>query len=398
MVALRDARIGYVPCSESLQLPGDRRRFCYYARKRDLAFEIARPTETYDAVVVTAAGDISVWKDYGRGHAKIIYDQVDAYLATPILSTKGLLRGVAKFAVRQNRYLLLNYAAGIREMCRRADAVICSTAEQQRDIRAYCQNTHIILDFQGSTVLSSKKDYAAGEVFSLVWEGLPGSLWFLSEIRDVLQELQRKRRIALHAVTDLSYGKYLDGRYVHRRTEDLARKIFDPLYLYTWSEQTCSAIICACDLAVIPIPLQDPLLAGKPENKLHLFWRMGMPAVVSATPAHTRAMQQCCLPMACQTAEDWRLALDRYVFDEHARREAGQQGKAFAERHHGEERMLAEWDDVFHSILEKPGEELKSNCHSSETMERCQESSQKRRPTQNNRAPMQSTLTKMDRA
>src|SRR5258708_35680957 len=137
MLDLGNLRIGYSPCSESLQLPGDRRRFCYYARKRNLAFEIARPTEIYDIVLVTAPGDISVWKDYGKGRAKIIYDQVDAYLTTPSLSLKGLLRGAAKFAARQNRHLLLNYTAGIKEMCRRADAVICSTAEQQRDIYSY---------------------------------------------------------------------------------------------------------------------------------------------------------------------------------------------------------------------------------------------------------------------
>src|SRR5260370_9882665 len=145
MLELPDLRIGYAPCSESLELPGDRRRFCYYARKRNLVFEIARPTETYGVVVVTAVGDISVWKDYGRGNAKIIYDQVDAYLTTPALSMKGLLRGAAKFPVRQNRHLLLNYATAIRRMCRRADAAICSTEEQQRDIHRFCRNVHAFL-------------------------------------------------------------------------------------------------------------------------------------------------------------------------------------------------------------------------------------------------------------
>jgi hypothetical protein len=375
MLDLRNLRIGYAPCSESLELPGDRRRFCYYARKRNLAFEIARPTETYDVVLVTAVGDISVWKDYGRGNAKIIYDQVDAYLATPTLSMKGLLRGVAKFAVRQNRHLLLNYATGIKEMCRRADAVICSTAEQQRDIQPYCRNVHVILDFQGGSVRSSKKDYSAGEIFSFVWEGLPANMRFLSEIRDVLLELRRKRKMAIHVITALRYGKYLNGRFAQRRTEDEAAKIFDPIHLYAWNEQTCSAISTACDLALIPIPLQDPVCAGKPENKLLFFWRLGMPVVVSATPAYTRVMEQCGLPMACQTAQDWRVTLDRYVSDEDERREAGERGKAFAERHHGEERMLAQWDEVFHSILEKPVEQAESNRHSCETTEHLLESS-----------------------
>ena len=353
MVDLRDARIGYAPYSESLARPGDRRRFCYYARKKNLSFEIARPSQTYDFVVVTAGADISLWSEYQRGKAKIVYDQIDSYLTIPKWDPKGLFRGLAKYVTGQNRRLLGNYSTGIERMCKRADAVICSTAEQRRDILPHCSNVHIVLDFHGSVVRTQKNDYSAGEVFNIVWEGLPGNLSTLSEIREVLRELQRKRSIALHAVTDLSYGKYLNGRFVRRRTDDVARKIFDPLYLYTWNEQTCSAIICACDLAVIPIPLQDPLFAGKPENKLHLFWRMGMPTVVSATPAYARAMRDCGLSMACQTLQDWRKILEQYVIGGDARREAGRRGKEFVERHHSEEAMLTQWDEVFFSILGK---------------------------------------------
>jgi hypothetical protein len=363
MLDFSNLRIGYVPCSESLKLPGDRRRSCYYARKRNVVFEIARPTKIYDVVIVTAAGDISLWSRYTKGNAKIIYDQVDAYLTTPILSMRGLFRGVAKFATRQNRRLLLNYAAGIREMCQRADAVICSTVEQQSDIQSFCRNIHIILDFQGDSVRSCKQDYSSGEVFNFVWEGLPGNVGFLGEIREVLLEVCRKRKIAIHVITALRYGKYLNGQFVRRRTEDEVSKIFKPIYVYAWNEQTCSAISTACDLALIPIPLQDPVCVGKPENKLLFFWRLGVPAVVSATPAYTRVMRHCGLHMACHTTEDWRVTLEKYLSDEHAREETGQRGKAFAERVHGEERMLTQWDGVFHSILGKPAD-LESGCYS----------------------------------
>lgn len=353
MVDLRNARIAYAPYSERLEHPGDRRRFCYYASKKNLTYEIAHPSETYDIVVVTAGADISLWSEYQRGSTKVVYDQIDSYLAISKLDPKGLFRGVAKYVTGQNQRLLWNYSNGIKSMCKRADAVICTTVEQQQDIRPHCGNVHIILDFHGSVVRTCKNDYRAGSVFNIVWEGLPGNLFTLSAIREVLQELQKKHKIALHGVTDLSYGKYLNGRFVHRRTEDAARKIFDPLYLYAWNEHTCSAITCACDLALIPIPLQDPLFVGKPENKLHLFWRMGMPTVVSATPAYARAMQQCELSMACNTLKDWRETLQRYIGSEDARREAGQRGKEFVEQRHSEKAMLSQWDEVFFSILGK---------------------------------------------
>jgi len=354
MSDLRDLRIGYVPCSESFNRPGDRRRFCSYAKKRNIQFEIARDSEPYDVVIVTAAGDISVWSEYTRGNARIVYDLVDSYLAVPRFDSKALLRGLAKYAAGQNKYLLWNYRAGIERMCQRADAVICSTIEQREQIHPHCQNVHIILDFHDTVVRTSKKDYFAGDIFNFVWEGLPGNLAFLSEIRDVLLDLRKHHRIAIHAITALRYGKYLGGRFGQRRAEDDARKIFEPLYLYAWNEATCSQIICACDLALIPVPLQDPLCSGKPENKLLLFWRMGMPVVVSGTRAYTRTMQQCGLSMACQSLADWRETLERYILEESARRDAGQKGRAFAEQRCGEGRMLEQWDAVFDSVLGKP--------------------------------------------
>jgi hypothetical protein len=350
-VELRKLRIGYVPVSEGLDRPADRRRFCFYARKREIPFEIARPSESYDIVVVTAGGDISSWKDYAADGVRVIYDQVDSYLAIPPWSVKGFFRGAAKFALRQNRNLLLNYTAGVRDMCRRADAVICATEEQRSDILPYCGNVHRILDFQGHSLRSLKLEYRAGDVFNFVWEGLPENMGFLSEIRPVLLELQRKRKIAVHVITALRYGKYLHGQLGQRRTEDEAQRIFHPLYLYAWNEYTCSAICTSCDLALIPIPLHDPFAAGKPENKLLFFWRLGIPAIVTATPAHVRTMTECGLSMSCQTSQDWRATLEKYMSDESARREAGQWGKAFADSQYSEEQLLAKWDHVFSSVL-----------------------------------------------
>ncbi len=351
MSDLNRLRIGYVPCSPTLERPGDRRRFCSYARKRGIQFEIAKPSEEYDVVVLTEVADISAWSQFPQGRAKIVFDFIDSYLAVPKLNPKGLLRGIAKFAVRQNRRLLLNYSAGLQEMCRRADAVICTTEEQRLRILPFCANVHVILDFHGTVVRDYKNDYSAEETSHFVWEGLPGSLQHLLEIKEELQHLRKRRPFVIHAITDLEYGRYLNGRIATRNTLEDARKIFPHLYLYAWNERTLSAIVRACDLALIPLPLHDPLCAGKPENKLLLFWRMGMPALVSATAAHSRAMQQSGLSMACATREEWRHALEFYTSEEQARKDAGLRGKAFAEERHSEEKTLAQWDRVFTSLL-----------------------------------------------
>ena len=353
MTRARDLRIGYVPFEPTFTHPGDRRRFCFYARQRGLDFEIADPRKDYDVVVVSPGGDISLWQRY-PGNAKIIYQQIDSYLAAGNRDWKSVFRGAAKFAVRQNRHLLVDYVEGIRRMCRRADAVICTTAEQVDDIRACCSNVHIILDFHSTVTAKVKQDYAAGDVFNLVWEGLAGNFQFFSQLRGVFDEIKRTRRIAIHLVTDLEYGLYLHGKVGKRYTTDLARRTFgslDGVYLYAWNEQTAATIMTACDLALIPIDLKNPLVCGKPENKLLLFWRMAIPTIVSATPAYARVMRQSGVNMACSTAEDWRRMLARYMGDEAARRAAGLRGKQFAEQHYNVEKMLSQWDDVFASVL-----------------------------------------------
>ena len=106
MKSLRELRIGYAPCSTTFEAPGDRRRFCYYAKKRNIPFEIARPSQAYDIVVVTQTADVSLWRQYPRERAKIIFDFVDSYLAIPRFDLKGLLRGVRVGRI----WLIMNFA------------------------------------------------------------------------------------------------------------------------------------------------------------------------------------------------------------------------------------------------------------------------------------------------
>ena len=349
-VDLANLRIGYVPYTGKMDHPGDSRRFCYYAKKRNIAFEIADPSESYDLVIVTELGDLSVWGDYHKGKAKVIYDFIDSYLAISKLDVKGMLRGFAKYVTRQSRYMRLNHWKAIEDMCRRSDAVICTTVEQRDDISKFCKNVHLILDVH-SLYNKVKTDYSAGKVFNLAWEGYPHNLPPFFEIRDVLKTLSAKRDIALHLVTSLEYGQFM-GKYWKRHTTDIARKIFDNVYLYSWNEQLCPTIICACDMAIVPLSLNDPLSSGKPEDKLMLFWRMGMPTLASATPAHLEAMAKNGLQnMACKTPGEWQAALEYYMSDESARRHAGQRSRIFAESYRNEEKILEQWDNLFASVL-----------------------------------------------
>jgi len=347
---LKKLRVGYVPLSKNLESPGDRRRFIYYAKIRNIDFEIADPSRHYDLVVVTGNADISIWRDYKSPGAKIIFDFIDSYLAIPRTNLKARLRGLGKFLFRQNKRFQPNYWSALEAMCARSDAVICSTEEQARDIHPFCNNTHIILDIHSHVARTHKKDYSSGKVFNLVWEGLPGNAHSLHLISEVLKTLQKKYAIALHVVTDLEFKLYL-GKFWALQTSNIISSICDKVYLYQWNEQMFSNIIGACDLAVIPIDLDDSLASGKPENKLLLFWRMGIPTVVSSTPAYKRAMAQAGLPMACATKDEWTTTLEHYINNEEDRRAAGLQGKTIADSFYNENVLLSKWDTAISQLF-----------------------------------------------
>lgn len=347
-VAIRKGlKVGYVAFSRDFTHPADSRRFARYALRRGFSLENADPTRHYDLLVVSQAADLSVWSSYSG--CPILYDFTDSYLAIPRTDVKGMFRGLAKFVAGQSRRLQLNHWGAIEAMCRRADAVVCVTEEQRRDIRQHCPTVHVILD-QLDVYDKTKTDYAAGPVFNLVWEGYPENLRPFQLIKNALRRVDSRHPLALHLVTKPQVARYM-GRYFMQPSADLVRGVLDRIHFHDWRESTVASDITACDMAVIPIDLRDPLTTGKPENKLQAFWRMGLPAVVSATPAHRRAMEKAGLPMACTTEDEWEATITKYIVDAEGRRQAALRGKAHSDQFAAEDLILRQWDAALESIL-----------------------------------------------
>jgi len=340
-------RVGYVPYSTTLAHPGDYRRFAGYAKSRKLSYEVAHPDRKYDLVVLTEWADISIWRNYP--HGKIVYDFVDSYLAIPRTDIRGCLRGIAKFISRQHRQLQLSYWEAIRNMCRRSDAVVCTTEDQRSLILPFCDNVHVVLDAHDAVASQVKKDYGLSDPVKLVWEGLPSNISQLGTIRRVLRELGRRYRIELNVVTDLEGALFL-GKFWKVQSAAVVRRIFDRTRMHAWDKNTFAGVITGCDIAVIPIDVRNPVAAGKPQNKLLLLWRMGMPVVTSATAAYSRAMNEAGQALTCKDDAEWLTNLERLILDEEARRYAGESGRAYAAGRFGEARTYDQWDAVFRSV------------------------------------------------
>jgi hypothetical protein len=342
-------KIGYVPYSRDLTKPADRRRFPYYAEKRGIEFELADPDGDYDVVVVTPRADLKLWTGYRPGQAKLVFDIVDSYLDIPRTNAKALLRGPAKFLAGESSTPFFSWRRAVERILERADAATCATPEQAETIRRFCANVHPILDFQTRMISDVKQDYAAGDPFALVWEGLGENVRWFTEIREPLAQLARERPVVLHLATAVQF-KQVSQRFWTRDTASIAARFFDDVRVHQWTEDSVAAVATKCDLALIPLPLDRPLERGKPESKLVSFWRMGLPTITSSTPAYVRVMAAAGQSLHCSTEAEWTAALTRLGADQAEREKAGRGGREFAEREYGDERLLSAWDRVFSSL------------------------------------------------
>ena len=346
MPLVSQPRVAYAPNNATLKAPGDRRRFAAYARSRNIGFELAERGGQYDLIIISELADITYWAEHPGG--VIVYDLIDSYLAVENRSFTDRFRGTYKFLTGAHRQFEFDYRESVKQMCRRAAAVICSTEEQRADIANHCRNVHIILDVHNTVAKSRKTDFRTGQVFKIAWEGLPSNLRQLAVIRDVLRGLVAKHEIELHVITDPIMPKYW-GHLGQIKTADAVRKIFPRSIFHPWNEESCATILAGCELAVIPVDLADPFTRGKPENKLLLLWKIGMPVVTSATPAYERAMASAGLDHVCRTDADWTQALEQMIASDDLRKTAAVRGYEYSMANFAEEQMFARWDTAFAS-------------------------------------------------
>lgn len=342
-------KIGYAAYKKDFSAPGDRRRFCAYAASRQIEYEFADPEKEYDLVIVSEMADITKWSNYP--HGIVIYDLIDSYLAIPRSDMKQRLRGILGFVKGRYSRLKVNYRDAVEDMCRRADAVVCSTEEQRHDILKYCSRVAIILDSHEEVSAIRKREYASNDPIQLVWEGLPSNINQLSIIAEVLEELNLETAVLLNVITDerqVRYFRLLGNRDVRAEVSKMSRFFrFHKFDIHTWS-----SIVTNCDVAVIPIDLKDPFTRGKPENKLLIFWRVAVPVVTGATPAYIRAQRLAGMEpkYACKNKAEWVFALKSLLQDEATRRNIAESGLACAERDYSADSIFSKWDDLFYQL------------------------------------------------
>jgi hypothetical protein len=342
-------KLGYWPHHPSFGHPGDRRRFAFYAKERNIKFETASLKQEYDIVYLTTGCDLTGWLKYKKKHpaTRIIYEIIDSYIQEDF-NLFGLLRGPVRFLTSKESGLHFNYIGMIRTMIRTADAVVCSTPAQKEVMLPWNSNIHISLDYFEDDIIERKNKYHVNGMIKAVWEGQAYTVSNLLSINNVLEKFGDQ--FELHVITD-PVAKF-PLKIFDKKTDSILRKLKCRWQFHQWDKSSISHIISSADLALIPIDKSDKLMWFKPENKLLLFWQTGIPVLTTGTPAYKRVMQQAGVSMTCDTSEDWVAQLTRFrQMDVNERTAIMQRAEHWLSKNHTRQSIGKNWDTIFESVM-----------------------------------------------
>ena len=141
----------------------------------------------------------------------------------------------------------------------------------------------------------------------LAWEGRSENLINLKIIKPVIDKLILNYNIELHILSDLSYPflnifnlssikllkKYL---VIYFKKIQLKK---DQKFFHQWNKDLVSTILKSCDIAVVPLDINDRFLFGKSMNKVILMWKNNLPVVASKISSYEELSKKLSIHFIC---------------------------------------------------------------------------------------------------
>lgn len=341
-------KIAYFPYHKDLIVPGDRRRFVFYASERKIKFELANPLKKYDIVYLTYGCNLSVWIKYKKKNpeVKFVFELIDSYLFEDI-GILTMFRGVTRYLLGKESALWLDYKAALRKLISICDAVVCSTHAQKIDILQFNKNIHISLDAFSHDVTHHKNSFENRRRLKLVWEGQAYTVKNLLMLNDVFEKL--KDKIELYIITDPRIKSPVN--WFDTITNDILKTLKCQYHLVNWTKNSFSEMISNADLAIIPIEPKCAMMWNKPENKLLLFWEIGLPTLTSNTPTYKRVMDCAGIDFYCASSGEWLQKIEEYMESSlEYRNSISEKMRYYLQRFHSKDEILRKWDLIFESL------------------------------------------------
>jgi hypothetical protein len=348
---MRKLRIGYWPMSSDLSHPGDRRRVVFWANHRGHKI-VTDLTQKTDVILLSEKADLNSFSKKAAG-TPIIFDLVDAYLA-PENGTRDWLRGIAKVLTKQISGPPRKFTKSIEDLCLQSSAVICSSPEQQETIERFSNNVHVILDSHDELPMMPFSRCNQSSIKRILWEGQPATIRGLAHIGEGISAMGKEKKIELAVVTDEKYYLLLN-KFIQLDTDLLLSKVLKDASTYStlisWSPNNLVNQATLSDVAVIPIDLSKPIQYLKPENRLLIMWRLGLPCLTSPSPAYSRVMKKARVNSICDSPIEWASNIAEMLHNRDWAEENVTLGQAYVKQFHNTDLLLERWDCAFESVL-----------------------------------------------
>ena len=350
---MKKLKVGYWPLSQNLQSAGDRRRIVFWAHAR--GHEIVTDlSQSVDVIIASENTDFNS-ENISKRKSPLIFDLVDAYLS-PLNVFEDLARGVAKKFSGQISGEIKPFSKHVKDFCLEADAVICSSTEQKKIISPYNPNTHVILDSHDEVpfIKPIQPKHMKSNEFGILWEGQPATIRGVRQVSSTLAQLAITTRLQLNFVTDEKYFQFL-GRHFQRDTLALLRRdiqeVHDKINIIPWSPNNLVETAKNSSVAMIPIDLSVPMQRLKPENRLLIMWRLGLPCLCSASPAYIRVSEAAGVSSTCENESDWHRKFTNLLNDPSFAYEEIVRGQDYLHLYHNRITLLNKWDCAVESVM-----------------------------------------------
>ena len=346
-------KVGYWPLSSSLKSAGDRRRVVFWAQARGHEI-ITDLSQKVDVVIASEKSDFNS-PAFSKPKVPVIFDLVDAYLA-PLNPLDDLARGVAKLLSGEISGQVRPFSNHIKNFCLRADGVICSSIEQEEGIRKYNSNTHVILDSHEEIPFIDAKfsEFKSKNEIRILWEGQPATIRGVRNISSSLQKLSKNNSLYFDFVTDENYSQFL-GKYVKRSTLSLLEKdlaeISTIVGITPWTLSNLIKSAKQSSMAMIPVDLSVPMQYLKPENRLLIMWRLGLPCLTSSSPAYLRVSSKAGVIATCVDLDTWLTSFIRLINDPKFAHNETLKGQDYLREFHTKNILLDKWDKAIESVM-----------------------------------------------
>ena len=103
---------------------------------------------------------------------------------------------------------------------------------------------------------------------------------------------------------------------------------------------------------MIPIDLSVPMQRLKPENRLLIMWRLGLPCLVSPSPAYTRVAREAGVNAVCEDPDAWLKNFRELLNNPSFARDEILRGQNYLRENHTKSILLRKWDEAFESAMD----------------------------------------------